>query len=176
MRYYLYSMLSVTIVFLLAMTLASCGYREQISLTGLPGANGADGMNGLDGQDGADGEMGPRGETGQPGPQGIQGLQGIPGLNGSNGANGTNGQDGEDGEDGSSQVAQILNFPANSCTRITNTSTYTKVNGGNFKLYTSSSCSSSSSFGELSQGESMWVSASALAVWEDDALRVIYFN
>lgn len=159
MRNYFYTALSAFVFSMLVLALVSCGYREQINVTGLPGANGlngADGAPGANGQDGAQGpqgEMGPRGETGAQGPAGADGL---------------------DGSDGS--VAQIISYPASNCTLIAGTSSYTKKSGSNYKLYTSSSCSSASSFGELSQGESMWVSASALAVWDSSVLRVIFFN
>jgi hypothetical protein len=69
-----------------------------------------------------------------------------------------------------------LSYSASSCTRISGTSTYVKKNGSNFKLYTSSSCSSNTSFAEVSQGEAYWASSSTLVVHDDSSLNAITFN
>ena len=151
---------------------------------GRNGRDGLDGQNGADGQDGRDGEDGERGATGAQGPQGIQGMvgpQGAPGAPGTNGMPGPMGPQGPQGPQGmqgpaGSSGATIAAYSASSCTLIAGTSTYVKANGSNYKLYTSSSCSSSSAFAEVSQGESYWVGSNKLAVWYETAMRVITFN
>lgn len=136
-------------------SLVTCNGRN--GLDGADGANGQDGINGIDGEDGA---IGPQGETGEQGPSGPQGEEGPQGLQGPAGSSG----------------AVIVAYSGSSCQKLGTLSVYVKANGSNYKLYTSSSCHSSSAFAEVSQGESYWVSGNALAVWYSNALRVITFN
>lgn len=125
---------------------------EAYVANGLPGIQGPQGVPGLAGQDGTDGQDGAPGEDGQ------------------------DGQPGQDGEDGSDAVATLRDYSGSSCTNIIGTTKYVKKNGSNFKLYSTSSCSSFTAFAEVSQGESYWVSTTALAVHADDKLRVITFG
>jgi hypothetical protein len=141
--------------------------REVVQvLQGPAGANGADGISCsvaqteggalLSCSDGSETYM-------QNGLPGAEGPQGIPG------------QDGSDGDDGSSG-ATLRDYSANSCTNMLGTTKYVKKNGSNFKFYSHSSCSSSSAFAEVSQGEAYWVSATSLAVHADSVIRVITFG
>ncbi len=108
--------------------------------------------------------------NGAPGPQGPQGIPGI------DGEDGEAGEDGQPGEDGSAASVTLLDYSANSCTKILDTDAYVKKNGSNYRLYSHSSCHSSTLFAEVSQGEAYWVSATALATHADSKLRVIYFG
>lgn len=132
-----------------------------------------DGRNGLQGAQGEQGEAGPQGLQGLVGPQGEPGADGEPGPVGPQGPQGPQGIQGPTGSSG----ATIVSYSSNSCTKITGTNIYTKPTGSNnFGLYSSSSCSSSGKIAEVSEGESYWVSGSALAIWNDGSLRVITFN
>jgi hypothetical protein len=83
-----------------------------------------------------------------------------------NGTNGTNG----------STFATITDYNTNSCVNIIGTSAYTKPTGNNNRgLYSTSNCASNSKFGEVSQGESYWVSGRDLATWYNGVLRVVTF-
>lgn len=155
---------------------------------GSPGAPGRDGTNGVsctvlrtEGgslllcQDGtevyvADGRDGTDGSNGQ---DGEDGSNGTDGQDGSDGNDGIDGEPGEDGSDGA--TATIVDYSAVSCTNIAGTSVYVKKNGSNFKLYTTSTCSSSSAFAEVSQGEAYWAATRVLATWSSSAARVIFF-
>jgi hypothetical protein len=130
------------------------------------------GSNGLNGQDGLIGEQGPQGDIG---PQGEAGSDGSPGLPGPTGPVGSQGPQGIQGPAGSSG-ATIVSYAASSCTLIAGTSDYVKASNTNFNIYSSSSCPNSDKIAEVSQGESYWVSSSALAVWSNGSLRVITFN
>ena len=142
---------------------------------GAKGERGATGAQGPQGMIGPMGLMGPRGLTGAVGPAGAIGPQGIPGIAGPIGPVGPQGPQGLPGAS-SGSGATIKAYTQSSCTLITGTSTYMKPNGNNFSLYSSSSCSNSSKFAEVSEGESYWASANSLAVWGDCVLRVITFN
>jgi hypothetical protein len=145
-----------------------------------------DGLNGLKGDKGdkgLKGERGPRGVAGAVGPQGPQGPMGMMGPPGTPGSNGTQGPVGPQGPQGPQGLqgppgtsATITSYSSSSCTQIGTTGVYVKPNGSNFKLYTSSSCHSSSALYEVSQGESYWVSSTSLAIWNDGSLRVIKYN
>jgi len=152
---------------------ASEGDLFSNSLVVCDGRNGLNGQNGLQGPQGEQGEPGPQGLQGLTGPQGTPGEQGEPGPVGPQGPQGPQGIQGPSGSSG----ATIVAYSSNSCTKISGTSVYVKPTGSNnFGLYSSSSCSSSSKFAEVSQGESYWVSGNALAIWNDGSLRVITFN
>lgn len=144
--------------------------ETDLYINSLAVCNGANGLNGETGQPGAQGPQGIAGEVGPAGEQGPQGEQGYPGPTGPQGEDGPQGLQGNPGSS-----ARIDSYSSNSCTKITGTNIYVKPNGGNFKLYNSSSCHSSSAFAEVSEGESYWVSSSALAVHADSSLRVITF-
>ncbi len=122
------------------------------------------------------GSNGLQGEPGSAGPTGETGPTGAPGSNGLPGPTGPAGESGSPGSNGSDATATIANYSSSSCTKIAGTSTYMKPNGSNYKLYTSSSCHSSSAYAEVSEGESYWVSSSDLAVHSSTSLRVISFN
>lgn len=135
-------------------------------LQGLTGATGEMGPQGLPGLAGINGAIGPQGERGEPGPIGLTGPQGPQGSQGPQGAPGTPGSS-----------ATILAYSASSCTPILGTMYYTKLtSSSNFALYSTPSCSNSSKFAQVSQGEAYWVSSQSLAVWSNNSLRVITFN
>lgn len=138
------------------------------------GATGSQGPQGAQGAVGPKGLTGPQGVQGNVGPAGAIGPQGVQGIPGQMGPQGLQGPQGLSGAAGSS--ATIKSYTASSCTLITGTSMYVKSNGYNFALYTSSSCNSSTKQYELSEGESIFVSSTSLAVWNDGSLRVITFN
>jgi hypothetical protein len=159
-------------VVILALALGACSPdREVVEVykgeQGLPGLDGRDGTScfvtaaeggaNLSCSDGSSAFV----ANGLPG---EQGPQGIPGLAGEAGADGDSGG-----------AALLRDYSANSCTNIVGTSKYVKRSGSNYKLYSSSSCSSSSAFAEVSQGEAYWVSSASLAVHADSILRVITF-
>jgi hypothetical protein len=154
------------------------------SLIACNGLNGLQGIQGLPGTNGSNGSDGAQGIPGAQGPQGIQGIagpQGAPGLDGADGQPGPTGPQGPQGPQGiqgpaGSSGATIVSFSGSSCTRLTGTNSYLKASNNNYALYTSSNCSSNSKFAEVSEGESYWVSANALAVYSDTGLRVITFN
>jgi hypothetical protein len=136
------------------------GSQGPRGLTGEVGPRGLAGPQGIQGPVGVAGSIGPQGIQGMPGPMGPQGLQGPQGLPGTSSGSG----------------ASIKSYTQSSCTLITGTSTYMKASNNNFGLYSSSNCSSSSKFAEVSEGESYWASSNSLAVWNDGSLRVITFN
>lgn len=144
------------------------------------GANGANGSQGIAGASGAIGAVGPQGLIGAVGPSGQSGAvgaQGISGTAGPVGPQGSQGPQGIQGPAGSNNGAVITNYGSNLCTRISGTNSYVKPNGSNnFGLYTTSNCTSSSKFAEVSQGEAYWVSGNSLGTWNDGCLRVITFN
>lgn len=121
--------------------------------------------NGLRGEAGISGSQGQVGPHGEIGPQGIQGIPGQVGPRG---------EPGEDAEGNSS--ATLDNYTSSSCTRIGSTSSYVKVSNNTVGLHTSNSCSSNTKFATVAQGESYWVSANALAVWNNNGIRVVTFN
>lgn len=131
--------------------------------------------NGLNGAKGAKGATGAQGPQGAIGPQGLPGAQGLPGPTGPVGPQGPQGLPGADGDDDSG--ATITQYSSSSCTLIAGTSSYVKVSNNSVSLYTSSSCSSSSKFATVSEGESYWVAAKDLAVFNTQtSIRVIHFN
>jgi hypothetical protein len=133
------------------------------------------GVNGLDGAEGAQGEQGPQGIQGEVGPQGEPGPQGDVGPTGPAGEQGPQGETGAEGPSGTG--ASIVSFTSSSCTAITNTSFFAKSNGSNTGIYSSSSCSNGLKVFELGQGDSFWVSSTALAVkLSTPGIRVIFFN
>ncbi len=143
---------------------------------GSNGSNGQNGENGSDGQDGNSCSVEQQ-EGGALITCGNSSALVQNGLNGTNGQDGQDGQDGEDGEDGDDgTLISLADYSGSSCTKIVGTSSYVKKNGSNYKLYTSSSCSSSSAFAEVSQGEAYWAASNVLAVHADSKLRVIIFN
>lgn len=97
------------------------------------------------------------------------------GAQGSTGPAGEAGEDGENGQDGSSTQAALYDYSGSVCTEILDTGKYLKKSGSNFKLYTSSACSSSTAFAEVSQGESYWVNSTTLSIWASATLRVVAF-
>jgi len=151
-------------------------------LNGLNGADGQTGPQGLPGHIGPQGLMGatgPQGIQGAVGPQGAQGVQGPSGPAGSPGAPGTQGPQGPQGLTGAagSSGATITIYTSASCALITGTTFYTKPNGTNTELFSSSLCSGSSKVTEIGDGDSFWVSNNKLAI--DDAnsgIKVITFN
>lgn len=139
----------------------------------LVSCNGANGKNGLDGKQG---EQGPQGLQGLVGPKGDTGATGATGLQGPVGPQGPTGPQGLQGASGSSAAIKVY---TSECKKVTEASSniYVKQNGSNFALYTSSSCSSSSKFKEINDGESYFVSDRSLAINQDGtALRIITFN
>lgn len=144
--------------------------NSLVACNGAQGDAGVQGEVGAQGPAGAAGEVGPQGEqgiagpAGPAGPQGPQGLQGIQGLQGVAGSN--------------APLSVITAYTSSSCVRVNNTSFFTKPNGSNSGIYSSSSCHSSSKEFELGEGDSMWVSSKALAVKLVDTtgIRVIEFN
>ena len=148
------------------------------------------GLNGLNGEQGPQGEMGPQGLIGATGPQGLmgpQGLQGQPGTPGAIGPQGPQGLPGPVGPQGpqgpqgiqgpaGSSGATITLYASTSCTRITGTNRYVRVQGNNVQFFSTSNCQGSSKLAEVSQGESFWVTANMLAVYDDCSVRVITFN
>lgn len=148
------------------------------------------GVNGLNGEQGPQGEMGPQGLIGATGPQGLmgpQGLQGpkgatgaigpqgVPGVMGPVGPQGPAGPQGMQGPAGSSG-ATIKLYASTSCTLVTGSNRYVKVQGQNVQFFSSSNCHSSTKLAEVSQGESFWVTGNILAVYDDCSVRVITFN
>lgn len=118
--------------------------------------------------------MGPQGPQGAMGPQGIPGL-GIPGPMGPQGPQGPQGLTGPVGPSGSG--GSITAYSSSSCTLIAGTSSYAKPTGsGNYGLYSSSTCHSSSKWAEVSQGEIYYLGGSSYATWSSSALRVLTFN
>lgn len=103
------------------------------------------------------------------------GLQGIQGPAGEAGPQGPVGPQGPAGEDGDDRSVTLYNYSGSSCTQILTTGKYVKLNGSNYRLYSSSSCHSSSAFAEVSQGEAYWVSPTVLATHANSTLRVIQF-
>lgn len=169
--------------------------NSLVTCNGLNGLNGIDGVNGQDGETGAQGpqgEPGPQGLVGATGPQGLagpQGLQGIPGLPGAIGPQGVPGRPGPMGPQGPQgpqgiqgpagspgTTVTITLYSSNSCTKITGTNRYVRVQGNNVQFFTSSSCHSSTKLAEVSQGESFWVTGNVLAVYDDCSVRVLTFN
>lgn len=156
----------------------SCSDGSEISLY-----NGTNGQNGSDGEDGADGSSCSLTAISESSSL-LSCTDGSSmtvsnGIDGRDGTDGSDGQDGSDGEDGEDALGATLSlYSSSSCVKISGTSSYTKSTGsGNRGLYTSSSCSSSSKFAEVSQGEAYWVSNTSLATLTDDGdLRVITFN
>lgn len=152
--------------------------ESDVYLNSLVACNGANGLNGQDGAAGAQGEPGPQGIAGEVGPQGEQGPAGEPGpqgLPGEPGAPGADGQNGSDGEDGTS--ASIVSYTSSSCTSIAGTAYYAKANGSTSGIYSASNCHSSTKVFELGEGDSVWLSANALAVkLMTTGIRVITFN
>jgi hypothetical protein len=147
--------------------------EEDKYLGSLVACNGA---NGKDGQDGEAGLMGPQGEIGPQGAAGEQGEQGPVGPMGPQGPMGAQGEQGLPGASGSSG-ATITSYESNSCVKISGTSYFTKPNGQNSGIFTSSDCKSSSKAFELGEGDSMWLSADMLAVkLMSTGIRVIKFN
>lgn len=132
--------------------------------------NGLNGLNGLNGQSG---EQGPQGIAGSIGPQGTPGATGSPGPTGPVGPQGPQGLQGPAGGAGGT----IISYTSSSCTAIPGTSYFVKPNGTNFKVYTGSTCHSSTAVAEVDDGSSFWLSANKLAVdFGDTGLRVITFN
>lgn len=125
---------------------------------GAAGATGATGSQGPQGVAGPQGPVGPQGMAGPTGPQGPQGPQGATGAQGASGAGAT-----------------ITSYSSNSCTAISGTSYFVKA-GSNASIYSAAGCSGGSKVAELNDGESFWVSSSALAVEHDGGIRVISFN
>jgi hypothetical protein len=87
-----------------------------------------------------------------------------------------NGSPGEAGSPGVDAVASLADYSGASCQLIDGTLTYVKKSGSNYKLYSGSTCHSSTAFAEVSQGEAYWVSTTAVAVYSSSALRVITFS
>lgn len=156
----------------------SNGLNGSDGLAGTSGTNGEDGSDGADGLDGENGTNGVAGIPGAAGPTGATGPQGVAGSTGSAGPTGPQGPAGPQGIAGpaGSSGATITVYSAVSCTAIAGTTKHVKQNGSNFKFYTGATCASSSSFAEISSGESVWVSSNALAVWDASNIRVIKFN
>ncbi len=156
------------------------GHNGQDGNDGVPGENGHDGSNGQDGHDGADGQNGHDGSNGQNGLNGETGPAGAPGQNGADGSpghqgpsgpqgvTGPMGQAGQDGEDGT--LVTITEYSSSTCTAILGTTYYAK----NGKVYTAGTCSGQDV--GISQGESMWLSATKLAITTSNSVRVITFN
>lgn len=162
-------------------------------VSGTDGENGEDGVNGEDGEQGIQGpvgEMGPQGLIGLVGPQGLAGPQGLQGVQGTPGAIGPQGISGLPGPTGSqgatgpqgiqgpigSSGTTIKLYASSSCTLITGTTRYVKVQGSNVQFFSSSNCASNTKLAEMSQGESFWVTGNVLAVYDDSSVRVITFN
>lgn len=174
--------------------------NSLVVCNGLNGLNGRDGEDGEQGIQGPQGEQGPRGIPGRRGPRGLQGAVGPQGLVGATGPQGAAGAIGPQGPQGvagptgpqgpqgpqglqgtpgvaGSSGATIVTYTSSSCTHIAGSSYYVKPNGNNTKIYTSSSCSSSSSVEELGDGDSYWVGTNMLAVdYGDIGIKVITFN
>lgn len=141
--------------------------------------NGSNGLNGAQGTPGMQGPQGVAGGIGPQGPPGLSGNNGAPGSPGSAGPMGPQGPTGPQGIQGpaGSAGATITVIDASNCTLVPSSSpaVYAKANGGNFKLYSNSSCSGNS-LEELNEGHSFWVAAKALLVMSSGSLRVISFN
>ena len=145
------------IIFLITLCFFGCTKSEHKSRELVEGPQGVQGIPGKDGAQGLQGQQGPQGVPGPVGPAGPQGPQGLPGTQGSSGAT-------------------IKSYTSNNCTAVTGTGLYIKIGNNNASLYYSSTCSSSSKYAEISQGESYWVSTTHLAVWFDSGVRVLHFN
>ncbi len=132
-------------------------------LNSLVACNGATGLTGEQGEAGPSGEAGPQGTVG---PQGVQGIAGPVGPIGPTGPQGL-----------SAPSATITSYTSNSCTSISDTNYYTKPNGENSKIYLNSECSGSGEF-TLTEGDSVWLSASQLAtkLINTNGIRVVRFN
>lgn len=172
-------------------SLVVCDGNNGINgIDGVNGQNGEDGQNGLDGAEGPEGQQGPQGLIGAAGPQGLMGPQGLqgpvgsPGLIGPQGVAGLTGPRGPQGAQGpqgiqgpvGSSGATITHYAQTSCTKITGSNTYMKVQGQNVQFFSSNTCKSSTKLSEVSQGESFWVTGTMLAVYDDSSVRVINFN
>ncbi len=140
-------------------SLVACNGAE--GLQGVPGEQGPQGIQGLVGPQGSGGgDSSTAGPTGPQGPQGPQGLQGVPGVTGAPGT-----------------TVTIVSYTSSSCVLVANTSYYTKPNGSNAALYSSSTCSSSSKVMELGSGQSAWLTSTSLAVkLSTTGMRVVTFN
>ncbi len=137
----------------------------------LVACNGSNGANGQDGQEGAQGLQGSVGPTGS---AGADGSDGEPGPQGLAGADGIDGLDGTDGAQGPPGTGATILASSSVCTSITG-SYYMKSN----TLYLendSSLCDGSHDKVELNNGDSLWLSANKLAVYNLSGLRVITFN
>lgn len=136
------------------------GLSESFEVcNGVAGLNGADGQNGMDGQDGQDG---------------TDGVDGVDGQDGADGAAGSPGSQGPAGSPGT--TVSIVSYTSSSCSSLGG-GLYTKPNGSNTGVYSSSSCHSSSKIYELDEGESVWLNANTLAVkLSPSGLRTITFN
>lgn len=151
---------------------ASDGDVYQNSLIVCNGLNGLQGEQGPQGEQGEQGEQGLQGIAGEQGPQGEVGPQGPAGENGPQGPVGPQGPAGEPGT-----LVTITSSSSGSCTNVTGTSYYTKVNGNNVGVFTSSNCSSSSKVEELSNGESFWFSGNKLGFsLGSSGIRIVTFN
>jgi hypothetical protein len=132
-------------------------------LQGEQGVQGEQGPQGLQGEVGPQGEAGPQGEPGPIGPQGPQGEAGIPGVAGPEGEAGT--------------TVTIVASGSTSCSAVSGTSYFTKVNGNNVGIFTSSNCHSSSKVEELSEGHSFWFSSNKIGFsLGNDGIRIVTFN
>lgn len=142
----------------------------------------------VQGSPGVAGAQGPAGATGQTGAScTVSRTNGGAVVRCTDGtqvfvADGKDGKDGKDGSNGSGckntgncTCTKIIDHVCNNCTKIPSTSIYSKKVGNNYKLYTASSCSSSSAYAEVSPGSAYWAGSDILATWSTNSLRVIYF-
>lgn len=90
-------------------------------------------------------------------------------------ANGTPGIEGPQGPPGASQGAVLTMYALTSCTEIPGTSYWAKKNGSTVGFYNASFCSSSTKEFEMTEGDSLWVSSTALAVYLSGGFRLIEF-
>lgn len=149
------------------------GLQGATGAQGVPGTMGPVGPVGPQGLQGAVGPVGPQGAPGMTGAIGPQGVAGLPGPTGPVGPQGPQGIQGPAGSSG----ATITTYTSSSCTQIAGTSYYVKPNGTNAKLYTGSTCHSSTAVEELGNGHSFWLASNILAVdYDDQGIRVIKFN
>lgn len=149
----------------------SAGDQFQSSLIACNGANG------LNGQDGAAGAQGPQGDTGPQGSVGPQGGQGVAGPSGPAGVQGPQGEAGAQGPAGTGATVQNYSLSSSTCTSLGD-SLYAKKNSTNVRIYSGSTCSSSTMTLEIdSSGHSYFLTGTRVGFNVNGGdLRILKFN
>lgn len=140
------------------------------SLVACNGANGLNGAQGVAGAQGPQGEVGPQGVIGEAGPQGEVGPTGPAGVQG------PQGEQGAQGPAGSGATIQNYTLSSATCTAIGD-SLYAKTNSTDVRIYSTSSCSSTSLVSEIDGEHSVFLTPDRLGFNVNGGnLRVLKFN